>query len=67
MTTRPAAPAARSAPPTWVAERGAEGVEKVREPAGGGRPTGPVTAGHRPADGQAYGVTPTGGPAPARA
>ncbi|MER7687206.1 alcohol dehydrogenase catalytic domain-containing protein [Streptomyces sp. NPDC097610] len=44
-----------------VAERGGEGIEKVRELTGGGSPIVVEAVGHRPAYEQAYGVVRPGG------
>ncbi|MEU5655097.1 alcohol dehydrogenase catalytic domain-containing protein [Streptomyces sp. NPDC047737] len=44
-----------------VAERGSEGIEKVRELTGGGSPIVLEAVGHRPAYEQAYGVVRAGG------
>ncbi|WP_107422897.1 alcohol dehydrogenase catalytic domain-containing protein [Streptomyces niveus] len=44
-----------------VAERGGEGIEKVRELTGGGSPIVLEAVGHRPAYEQAYGVVRAGG------
>ncbi|MEU9151932.1 alcohol dehydrogenase catalytic domain-containing protein [Streptomyces sp. NPDC048417] len=44
-----------------VAERGGEGIEKVRELTGGGSPVVIEAVGHRPAYEQAYGVVRPGG------
>lgn len=44
-----------------VAERGAEGIEKVRDLTGGGSPIVIEAVGHRPAYEQAYGVVRPGG------